>query len=590
MKNIKKLKLLLQKFTNQARKAIFFLKRLTNKCLAYLNLKSQIFKKINLILKIILIVYILFICLSRLNEMYNIPVDKPYYVGTWDEPSAINAGINFLRTKGDAIYYNYGGTCVIPNAIIFYLYCKKNNIEPYYKFFDKKFDYAHWPWHRKIYPVKPIFIAKVVAIVLFTIGIFIFVSFFSWYLLPIPFLLLSMIDHSSILAFYAPQMLTETHITLLAGITCIFFILALITKDTKKFIKYLLVCCTFSSLTIASKMYTAWIIVLPLSLVFYLYKNHNFPLLSNKRTLLKIAALLTIPYLIINPAVFLKTPKYIQWIKANLEYSTRAPGTLPFSWISNSHIIREIATFVNDLYLIKLIPAGILILLFIGTSILMIRISKIAFASFIFFHFYSFNVIVNQRLPVYNRHFVFMLLTYFLFFLFPFIYYYKKAPYFIKSFVILTSLVITVSIYPVKTICTDMTNLFNSKFTNNWTRESRDEFSEYVKSNNLTVYFYDYHHFSLPNDIRDKIIPFSDIEAVPKKLGKNQIIGLIQYIPATENRLDWGKIYNNVIKYNTVVKYLKETYRFHKIIGPKEGNYTMWNLSPISNPSILLLK
>ncbi|MFC1546811.1 hypothetical protein ACFL4O_03730, partial [bacterium] len=355
-----------------------FFRAIKTKAVSFLNSKAQIFSRVNKILKIILIIYVLLICISKLVSIYDVPINKPYFTGGWDEPYSANAGINILHTKGDAQFYNYGGTSAIPYALAFLVYSMKHNIKPHYKFLNKKFYNPKNPIIRKIYPVKPIFLGRVVALIIFAVLTFVFVSLFTWYLLPLPFILLQMIDHSTILAGYKSYMMGNTHSALLAGITCVFFILTLLTNDFKKYKKYLFYTCIFSSITVAAKLNAAFIVLLPLSLLIHMYKNYDLSLIKGNKILLKVFGLLFIPYCLINPGLILNTGSYLGWLKGILVLQG---GHSSFAWMDKTN---QIFPFINDLYIIKYWPNMLLIILGLSAVMLMARISKIAFIFYVF--------------------------------------------------------------------------------------------------------------------------------------------------------------------------------------------------------------
>jgi hypothetical protein len=545
--------------------------------------------KILLILKIILVFYVGLICFSRLHQIYSIPLNQPYFAPSWDESVSVNSGLNILHTKGDAGFYFYGGTSSIPYAISFYLYSKKHQINPYYKMMGEKFFQPHNSLSKDIYPTKPIYYARIAVIILFTLGIFLFISLFTWYLLPIPFLLFKIIDYSSIFNGSIPVLLGNSEVALLAGFTALFFILTLLTNEQKKYFKYLIICFIFSSMTIAAKLSSAFIIFLPISLLIHMYKTKIFDRdkLSRNNTFLKCSLALIVPYIIINPAILLNTFNFF----SKMRYLIFQPGAgveIPFQWMTN---INQVFGFINNLYLIATVPNILLILFAIIASFLMIRISPIAFGAYVFFHLYSFSKILNiSYLGLYSRLFIFLLLTHIFFILFPFIYFYRHEKFskYLKVIVLIISILFTLKFYPISTVNEGFAKFRNGNFAT-WTKDSRDDFEEYVEKNNLEIYFYDCHNFSLPENIHNRLLFFDKFEDLPKRLGVNQKIAFIKYRDGESIFSDRDPDGTKTKKYWNMIKYLQENYILCKSFGDEIPNYGFGTDAPAGNPTILLL-
>jgi len=444
-------------------------------------------KTINLVFKLLLIFVILGVFLAKVGNIYKIPLDKPYFSGEWDEPFAINAGINVLKTKGDPVFYNYGGTSIYPHSLVFYIYCLNKKMVPYYKEMDQKFKNPQWPISRKIYPVKPIYITKVVAYILFILGAALFVGWFSLLLLPVPFWLISIISSSKMMTYMANQMLSETHITFLAGFTTIFFAKAIMEKDINKYFKWVVVTAVLASVTVAVKINSIMIIVLPLSLCWRLVKEKGFTL---KRFIMIFIGLL-VPYILVNPAVIFNFSSYREWLVGMLKMSETTQSGI---WMTRS---TPIFAFIKDLYLVNILPSVVVILLIILGSILMIKKNPAAYAGFIFFLLFSWVTITNMTHILYGRHLMFLILPIHLFILFPLIYLFTKASTLLKTLVTLICLIITLWFFPPGQIVKGIKKAATHKFTTVWKKESRDNLVKFVQSNNAVLYFYDLHTFSL---------------------------------------------------------------------------------------------
>ncbi len=538
--------------------------------------QPEVFKKTDIILRILMVIVIALVFLAQVYKIYTIPVDKPYYTGTWDEPFSINAGINAVYRQGDPAFYNYGGTSVYPYSLVFYLYSKATGIVPTYKTLDKEFKNPEWPITRKIYPVKPIFTTRVIAYIIFLIGAFLYVALFSYFLLPAPFWLIPSILSSGIFLNYSMQMLPEAHLGLLAGLTAVAFGKAVITKDISRYFSWVVICAVSASLTAAAKINAFFIVLLPLSLIWRLAAEKYLTVKSLKR-LAAIAAGFVLPYVLVNPAVIINFKGYKAWLSAMRELS----GAKPEAWTGREY---GILPFLKDLYLANAFPAILLILLFVLACIFMVKRNPAAFAGFMVFSLYSLYTIANMKHMLYARHFVFLLLPFNLLMLFPLIHLFRKAPKSLKAGVTLVCLAATLWVFPPGKIFAGIGNLVNGEFTRQWKKESRDDLIDFVKANDATLYFYDYHGFSLPDNIHDKVIPFPGVTDAPGHLKPNEFVALVLYKHRGKGQVD------QVGKYQRDLDVLLKKYKPVKIFGKPNGANDINKQAPQANPTIMLLK
>lgn len=530
------------------------------------------------ILKILLVTIAMAVFWGNVDQIYKIPVDKPYFDGQWDETFAINAGINVLRFKGDPVFYNYGGTAAYPHALIFYYYCKANHVVPYYKEMDTKFKNPGWPINRKIYPVKPIYIAKVVSYIIFLAGALLYVGLFTLLLLPVVFWLVPALLSGSMMNYMAPQMLPETHITLLAGLTVIFFAKALLIDKNENayhvsYFRWLILCAVFASFTAAAKLNTVYIVILPLSLLWYLFRENY---LTWKRLAL-VSSALALPYILVNPAIIFNFSQYKAWLLEMNKLSAVSTGI----WADR---IKPITQMLNEIYFYKTIPLIIVILFAVWACVEMFRRNPVAFAGFVFFMMYTFITLANMKHVLYGRHLMFLVLPAGLFLMFPLIQLYQRAGVRVKTAITLICLIITLWFYPPHKVVGKVVSLKEKTFVNSWKKESRDRLAEFVKTQNAVLYFYDYHGFCLPESIYDRIIPFSDPGTLPGQLHANEYIAFVRYKKAGKG------VFNPIDKYTADVKKLFERYKTVKVFGRRGGAHDINDQSPLHHPTIELLK
>lgn len=538
--------------------------------------QPNFFNRADIVLRIFMVVVIAFVFLAQAYKIYTIPLNKPYYTGTWDEPFSINAGINAIYRQGDPAFYNYGGTSVYPYSLVFYLYSKATGIVPSYKTLDKEFKHPEWPITRKIYPVKPIYMTKVIAYIAFLIGAFLYVALFSYFLLPAPFWLIPSILSTGIFLNYSMQMLPEAHLGLLAGLTAIAFGKAIITKDISRYFLWVVICAVSASFTAAAKINAVFIVLLPLSLIWRLAAEKYLKVKSLKR-LAAIAAGFILPYVLVNPAVIINFKGYKAWLSAMRELS----GVKPEAWTGREY---GILPFLKDLYLANVFPALLLILLFILACIFMVKRNPAAFAGFMVFTLYSLYTIANMKHMLYARHFVFLLLPFNLLMLFPLIHMFRNASKSLKAAVTLVCLAATLWVFPPGKIFAGIGDLVNGEFTQQWKKESRDKLIDFVKAKNATLYFYDYHGFSLPNNIQDRIFPFSEAADAPEHLKPHEFVALILYKNKGKGQVD------QVGKYQRDLDNLLKKYKPVKTFGKPNGANDINKQAPQSNPTIMLLK
>lgn len=534
---------------------------------------TPVYGKIELGLRILMIFVVFTIFLAQGKQIFSVPIDKPYYTGKWDEPFAINAGITALREKGDPNFYNYGGTSVYPYSIVYYYYCQENNINPAYKVLDKKFVDADWPMTRKIHPVKPIYITRVIAHILFLLGGFLYSGLFVFFLLPVPFWLISSIKESGILYHYGGQMLPETHLGILAGFTSIAFIKAVLEKEISRYFIWVAVCAAMASFTVGAKINAAYIVLLPLSLGWRLVKEKY----TDFKRISILAGAIAVPYILVNPASVLDIRKYYRWINTMRELS----GSDPTAMGDNSH---QIKVFMDNIYLAKTFPLLLLAALVLAAAVLLIRRNWAAFAGLALFLGISFYTISNMKHDLYARHFVFLLLPINILVLYPLIHFYGKAPKSLKAGVTLVCLVITLWWFPPGETIRDISNLGSQHFSTKWKIESRDHLEAFVKEKQARVYFYDFHGFSLPDTIYSRLIPFSDPVRLPEKLEENEYVAFIKYKIAKKERA------NRNGDYNRAVADLMKRYKPVKVFGPRGGAHDINDAAPLKNPTIVLLK
>ncbi|MCP5102544.1 MAG: hypothetical protein GY950_04155 [bacterium] len=527
-------------------------------------------------LRVALVVVIALFVLGQVKNIFNVPIDKPYYTGKWDEPFAVNAGINALRNNGNPQFFSYGGTSVYPHALFFYLYCKDKGITPQYKVMNKKFHTPHWPITRKIHPVKPIFISKIAAYIFYLSGTLLYVVLFSLLLLPVPFLLIPSIQSSSIFSGFAFQLLPEMHVGILSGLTTIFFIKALFEEKISRYYSYLVLTTVCASLTVAAKISSAYILLLPLALAWRLVKEKYF---TRKRVGI-LAAAAILPYIIFNPAVIFNPGAYKKWLGTMTKLSELNPEEWP-------ERLDTIGSFIKNLHLLDAWPALPVIGLFIAACILMIKKNPAAFLGFMLFLLLSFYTIVNMKhslYELYTRHFSILILPVNVLILFPLIYYFKKVPKAVRAGITLVCLVVTIWAYPPWNSVQHIVRLKDKSFSSQWKKESRDRLIDFVKTNDAVLYFYDYHGFSLPDNLYPRIIPFSETDRLPRRLGQNQYVAFIKYKDAGKGQL------NPEGKYNRDIARLLRDYRPVKIFGKPGGAHDINDAGPRRNPTIVLLK
>ena len=543
--------------------------------------RPGLFKKAEIVLRVLMIFVIAAVFLAQLDKMYTVPLNQPYYTGTWDEPFSINAGINAIHRGGDPAFYNYGGTSIYPYSFVFYLYSKATGIVPQYKMMDKEFENPDWPMTRKIYPVKPIYITRVIAYIIFLTLAFLYVALFSYLLLPVPFWLIPSITTAAIFSNYAMQMLPETHLGLLAGLTAIAFAKAIITHDLSRYYKWVIICAIAASLTAAIKINAFFIVLLPLSLLWRPVQEKYLTFNLFKPAPLKrwgsVVAALVLPYVFVNPAIVINFKGYKAWLIAMRKLS----GVKPESWTDRDY---GIVPFLKDLYLSHAFPVILLILLVVLSCIFMVKRNPAAFAGFMIFFLHSLYTIANMKHMLYARHFVFLLLPFNVLILFPFIHLFRRSPRSIKAALTVACLVITLWVFPPGKTFSAIMKLPSGKFTTQWRKESRDELIDFVKSNNAVLYFYDYHGFSLPNNIHDRIIPFSEVTNAPDHLKPNEFVALILYKNAGQGQV------NQQEKYEPDRDFLLNKYSLVKTLGKPDGTNDINKQAPQGNPTILILK
>jgi hypothetical protein len=529
-------------------------------------------KRFDMLLRFLLLAVALLVFWGHVEQVYRIPLNKPYFDGQWDEPFAINSGINVLRSKGNPVFYNYGGFTAYSHAAIFYFYCKDKKIVPFYQEMDTKFKNPHWPIYRKIYPVKPIYIAKVVSFVLFLVAAFFFVGMAAMLLTPLVFWFIPVLMNSKMITYMATQMMPETPLTLLAGITFIFFAKAVLEKNISRYFTLVMICTLFASLTVAAKINASYIVLIPVSLLWRIFRENYF---NAQRGGLFLAAL-GVPYILINPAAIFNFSSYKSWLLEMVTLSETNAGI----WKTR---LPQLEKVLKNVYLWELLPVIIIALLFLLACFLVIKKNPAALVGFLIFFFYSLWTILNMKHNFYGRHLMFLMLPFQLFLLFPFMDLFDRIPQKGKTVFSLTCLLITLWMFPPHQAIKKITHLKTKQFAS-WKRESRDELIDFVKNNNATLYFYDFHGFSLPNTIHKNIIPFTSIDEIPLPLKANEYVAVIRYKHTTKG------VFNRINKYSSDLQEIDEHYQTIKTFGIAGGKHDINDQAPLTDPSIEVKK
>jgi hypothetical protein len=342
-----------------------------------------------LIIQTLFFLTIAFLCLAHLSDIYDVPLNKTYYTGAWDEPFSINSGINALK-KGDPRFYMYGGSSVYPYTFFFKLSEWSTGTTAYYKSFDQKLDGYAWPYSHKIFPVRPIYEAKIAQIIFATILSFIFVLLGTLWLFPFAALFLHALDQSTTLAAYRLQLLPESHLILFSGITCLFFVKTLLSDSQKKYNKLMLWTALFASLTVSTKLSAAFICLLPLSLLWHLVKESE-TLTETKKILLKFTSAMVLPFIFVNPALILNGRSYLNTVKDIAQQSRPTNG----QWLTHT---QEIATFFRELYFFQSWNLVLVLILILAAAFLIAKRNPPAFFGFFFFYIFTFLRIADTSL------------------------------------------------------------------------------------------------------------------------------------------------------------------------------------------------
>lgn len=564
---IKKNERLIESFVLQIwNKSILFYKRFSG---------SKVTQNVNFYRGIAL----LFVCLivlfyfSKIHYVYKVPINKPYYTGEWDEPFAINSGISALRFHGNPRFFKYGGSCVYPHSLVFLINSLITGEKPVYYYYGHPYGRSEWPITRNIFPVRPIYQTKVAALLLFIFGDMFFNILFSLFLMPLSFwpqflAVSSWFSSSSSLIYYSFQMLPPVHVALASGFTMLFFAKALCETDRDKHFNWSALCAGFASITIAVQISSVSIILLPLSLAIKHLKNGAFKYPKNRW---KFLLALFAPYIVINPAVILSPFAYANNLYALARNSKEVAG----NWLSR---IGALTGFVQEIRIISSAPNLLLVALLISTIVILIKIDLYAFLAFSFFYLYSFQKLANMSEALYTRHFAFLIIPTYFWFVFPIIYLYQKVSQNIRLIAMILILLGTLTVYPYSDVKEGIESLFTGKFSQAWARESRDDLSDYVLLNKLKLYFYNFHNICIPENLRNKITLFTNKDELPKRLAGDERIAVFLYKTS------------DMDEYNQMMKYLKSRYKIDKVFGRSGGDGDIRDEGPYENPTILLFK
>jgi hypothetical protein len=178
----------------------------------------------------------------------------------------------------------------------------------------------------------------------------------------------------------------------------------------------------------------------------------------------------------------------------------------------------------------------------------------------------------------YTRYISYLTIPVSLFIMFPFIYLYNTLKENSKVFILILLTTITFATYNYAGLKQRIDFTLYGSFANVWTRESRDEFADFVLKNNAHVYFYDYFCFSMPNTIDSHVTPFRKLDELPATLGNNEYIGYALYTISSKD------------EYNAMKKSLDKKYGVVKFFGNPKANFEAGDGSSQYNPSIVLLR
>jgi hypothetical protein len=311
---------------------------------------------------------------------------------------------------------------------------------------------------------------------------------------------------------------------------------------------------------------------MPLSLLWRIFRERYF----NARRSGIIVMGFVLPYLSINPAVVFSFTTYKSWLLEMFTLSESKTGL----WKSR---LPQLNKIIKDIYLMDVLPLLVILILFVLACVLMIKKNPVALLGFLVFFLYSLWTILNMKHNFYGRHLMFLMLPFQLFLLFPLMELFRGLPRKGKTIFTLACFLITLWMFPPHQAIKKITHLKTKQFAS-WQKESRDDLVDFVKTNQATIYFYDYHGFSLPNTIHQQIIPFLSIDEIPLSLKANEYVAVIRYKYAGRG------VFNPIEKYNSDLNEIDKHFPTIKVFGPPGGTHDLNNQAPLRNPSIEIKK
>ncbi|MBF0239352.1 MAG: hypothetical protein HQM12_16750 [SAR324 cluster bacterium] len=537
-------------------------------------ISPKLYRRFYTIGRLIIGLMVFFIFFSKLGEIYSIPVSKPYFTGTYDEPLPINSGIKFLKTGGDHGFYNYGGTTAIPHAVLFKIHQWLFGSDVYFKDFDERIETYEklmtWTPIWKFEPVAPAYWGEVYAIVLFIMIGGIITGLISVFLLPIPLFFSGMLFWGEVTWFWR-QLLPEAQSFLYGGLTCVIFLLTLFRSSRDSYYRYSLICAITASVAVATKIGAAYIIILPLSLLIrVLWENKNSDMWKKK--IIFFLVCLIIPYIMLNPAVIVNPVHYLSWLTQTLSAGGGAVGI----WQSRLGFIPKV---LNEIYIFHYFPASLCIILLVMFFFITFHFRKYELIGLFIFITLSVFMILNVNLDRFKlNYFMSLYIPITLLFLLPFIFIYNKKPL-LQILMLYGGIVFSIIYFPYQGVYAGVIHVFSDTFTINWQRESRDELIDFLQNSDRKIYFFDVHDINLPEiPFNKNLIPFIQLSEIPEKLKENEWIGIIKYQSCSME------------KYLNGIQVLNQRYKPDKTFGNPDGQYDCIAQYPKINPSIILMK
>jgi hypothetical protein len=510
--------------------------------------------------------------------------DRPFFIGEYDEVYTVDTAINVFYCHGDPHEYLYGGVSVYPQSFIFLIYEIFTGKKPFYRgAFERPLHC--FPYMRRVYPVEPIYIGRMLVLALY--ACFIVLSFWFIARLSKSYLVAGL----GAFLLYQDQMLQHFSIVIKPEIysalftaLCFLTFVAIVRERKEKYFTWQSIFC---GLAIGAKLTCLSLISLSFISCYALIRvRHDF-IPAFKRLILKGLGITMGVFLITNLGIIISPHHYF---KSLFNESHRA--SFGFDLLKgNFHWLLEWFQSVHSTFLNLHINTICLLILSLVALIWYISKERMILLGAVVF--LSLNIMQNlNMLQLYSRHFVHLNAVLYFLILLPLgeilnIICHKLENNKFKFFnVNLLEKILFFFLLIFFCVNTGLLKNINTSSKFEVLSDSRITLLDYIKSNPSKKFaMFNYHYYSMPEEFSTlkNVLYFENIDGLNKIVREKAA----QYLIYFQEKADHSAS-NAVHTHQLAMKSFENYSLFLEIKG--NDNNIFGDLAPQTNPTVVIRK